>query len=222
MHAAVPDLIARIAGRARASLAADAGGHDWWHTDRVRRTALAIAARDGGDPVVVELAALLHDVADHKLHGGDRSAGPRVAAAWLREEGAPEALVEAVVAVLASDRMNGHRGGGAGTPPEAHAVRDADYLDAIGAIGVARAFAYGGSRGRPMYTPAETAAARLDDDAYGRAGGASFTHFDEKLLHLRERLVTPTARRLGEERHRRMEAFIAGFRREADLADLEG
>jgi uncharacterized protein len=208
---------------ARARLAAEPGatatGHDWWHTWRVRRAALAIAREEGAgaDPLVVELAALLHDVADWKFRGGDTDAGPREAASWLRAAGLDEATTARVAAVIAEVSF---KGAGVATPvstPEAAAVQDADRLDAIGAIGIARAFAYGGARGRPLHDPTIPPAPHADFGAYQATTAPTLNHFPEKLLLLKDRMQTATGRRLAEERHRFLEAFVTRF-----LSEWEG
>jgi uncharacterized protein len=203
----------------RAKMYGEGTGHDWWHVDRVRRMALRLARDEGADPYVTELAALLHDVADHKFHGGDETAGPRAARAWLAEAGADAATVDHVATIVAELSF---KGAGVATPmssPEGRVVQDADRLDAIGAIGVARAFAYGGSRGRPLHEPAAAPELHASFEAYKSSTGPTINHFHEKLLLLRDRMNTPTARRIADERHRFMESFLDHFHREWDAMD---
>ena len=195
------------------------GSHDWWHVDRVRRMALRLAREEGADAYVTELAALLHDVADHKYHGGDETAGARAARTWLAEAGADAETVDHVCAIIAG---LSYKGAGVATPmetPEGRVVQDADRLDAIGAVGIARAFAYGGTRGRPLHEP--DAAPELHDsfEGYKASSGPTINHFHEKLLLLRERMNTPAARRIADARHRYMEGFLARFHREWDGVD---
>lgn len=210
-------VVARTEEFVRARLAAEPGaaasGHDWWHVWRVRRLALAIADEEGtgADLVVVELAALLHDVADWKFRGGDQEAGAREAAAWLRSLGVAAGTVARVVAVV---REVSFKGAGVATPagsPEAAAVQDADRLDAIGAIGIGRAFAFGGSRGRALHDPAIPPMAHGTAAAYHDSAAPTLNHFFEKLLLLEGRLQTTTGHRLARERHRVVEAFVARF-----------
>ena len=173
-----------------------------------------LAAEERADADVVELAALLHDVADWKFTGGDETAGPAAARAWLAAQGAAEPTIAHVERIVADLSFKG-----AGVPTPMHSlegqiVQDADRLDAIGAIGVARAFAYGGHRGRAMYDP-EVPAERHDSfAAYKRNSGPTINHFYEKLLLLAERMNTPAARRMAAERHAYMEEFLARFYRE--------
>jgi uncharacterized protein len=189
-------------------------GHDWWHVDRVRRMALRLAAEEGADPLVVELAALLHDMADWKFAGGDASAGERFAREWLRSLDAPPELVDRVADIVARVSF---KGSGVPTPMptiEGAVVQDADRLDALGAIGIARVFAYGGHRGQPLHDPRIESAPHDSFEAYKRGGGSSVNHFHEKLLLLKDRLNTDAARAIAAERHGYMEAFLERFAEE--------
>jgi uncharacterized protein len=155
MTTAMPtdEIIVKTAAHVRELFASDSSGHDWWHIDRVWRTALTIAQREGADLVVVQLAALLHDIADWKFHDGDDKIGPRLAADWLAGLGVDAATIDHVSEII---RGVTFKGAGVATPMrtlEGSVVQDADRLDAIGAIGIARAFAYGGHAGRAMYDP---------------------------------------------------------------------
>lgn len=214
------EILERTEAFVRARMEGEGTGHDWWHVDRVRRTALRLAAGEGADPYVVELAALLHDVADHKFHGGDETAGPRAAREWLEGVGADAGTVEHVCAIVAELSF---KGAGVATPMstrEGAVVQDADRLDAIGAIGIARTFAYGGSRGRPLHDPEARPEAHASFEAYKASAGPTVNHFYEKLLLLRERMNTAAARRVAGERHRFMEEFLERFFHEWEGADL--
>lgn len=208
------ELIDATAAHVRAQSTGEASGHDWWHVHRVWRNARAIAAGEDVDEVVVELAALLHDVADWKFHGGDLTAGPRAARAWLVELGADDPLVEAVADIVG--RVSYKGAGVADDMPslEGRVVQDADRLDAIGAIGIARAFAYGGHADRPIHDPDIPVQLHDSAEAYTASRAGSLNHFPEKLLLLRDRMHTPTARRIADERHAFMEAFVERFLRE--------
>jgi uncharacterized protein len=213
------EILRRTEAYVRQQMHGEGTGHDWWHVDRVRRMALRLARDEGADPYVAELAGLLHDIADHKFHGGDETAGPRAARAWLAEAGADAADVEHVATIIAELSF---KGAGVATPmstAEGRVVQDADRLDAIGAIGIARAFAYGGSRGRPLHEPG--AAPELHDsfERYKSSTGPTINHFHEKLLLLRGRMNTAAARRIAGERHRFMEAFLDRFHQEWDSVD---
>jgi uncharacterized protein len=217
---AASDLIARTAAFVEAKFTGEGSGHDWAHIRRVWLAARALARAEGADPLVTELAALLHDIADWKFHHGDEEAGPRAARAWLLSLGAAEELIDRVEVII---REVSFKGAGVATPvssPEAACVQDADRLDAIGAIGVARAFAYGGHKGRPLHDPAQPPVQHGTFAEYKSNGGPTINHFYEKLLHLRERLHTAAARRVAAERHAFMEQFLAQFLKEWEGSDL--
>jgi uncharacterized protein len=213
------ELITKTAEHVRRQLEHDGTGHDWWHVERVWKLARRIAAEEGAELPVVELAALLHDVADWKFHGGDETAGPRAARIWLASLGAPAELTEQVTAIVAGVSFKG--AGVADVPLELAGlcVQDADRLDALGAIGIARTFAYGGHRGQPLHDPRLSPAAHDSFAAYQSAGGTSINHFYEKLLLLRGRMRTGAGRRIAEERHRFLEEFLRRFHAEWDGRD---
>ncbi len=216
------DVLASTEAHVRQAMSGEGTGHDWWHVHRVRRTALRLALEEGADAYVVELAALLHDVADHKFHGGDETAGPRAARGWLEGLGASEEVIAHVCAIIAGLSF---KGAGVATPmgtAEGRVVQDADRLDAMGAVGIARAFAYGGSRGRPLHEPGEAPEAHASFEAYKAGTGATINHFHEKLLLLQGRMNTASARRVAEGRHRFMERFLARFHAEWEGEDGMG
>lgn len=204
------DLISRTVDYVRQTLAADSS-HDWFHVERVWRNARAIAQEEGADPTVVELGALLHDIADWKFHGGDDSIGPRMARDWMASQKVPAETIEHVCDIIAKLSF---KGAGVKTDMpslEGAIVQDADRLDAIGAIGVARAFAYGGHAGRALYDPAIPPEEHQSFAAYKKNKGPTINHFYEKLLLLKDRMNTATGRRLAAERHEFMEQFLAQF-----------
>lgn len=204
-------LIAFAAEHIQEQLRGDSSGHDWWHVWRVWQTATRIAQIERADPYVTQLAAILHDIADWKFHDGDETAGPRAAAEWLDKHGAPPDLRDRVCEVIAAVTF---KGAGVDTPApslEAAVVQDADRLDAIGAIGVARAFAYGGSRGRLMYDPETPATPHASFADYKRNAGPTLNHFHEKLLLLKDRMQTATGRKWAERRHAYLENFLQQF-----------
>ena len=193
----------------RERLAGDSSGHDWWHIARVRNLARAIAREEGANPFICELAALLHDVADDKIAGSEE-AGQALVRDWLDTHSvAPDAAAR-VMEIIATMSF-----GGGNRPPmrtlEGRVVQDADRLDAIGAIGVARAFAYGGSRGRALWDPDEAPREYASKAAYRASGSSTINHFHEKLLLLKDRMNTAYARRLAERRHAYMLAFLDEF-----------
>jgi len=207
-------LVSRVAAHIQARFADESSGHDWHHIERVWKLARQIAKEEGADQEVVELAALVHDIADWKFHGGVDSVGPREAERLLRQEGASEDVVDHVVDIVATISFKG-----AGVRREmrtldGECVQDADRLDAIGAIGIARCFAYGGHAGRLMYDPDVPPVMHATAEAYKAAKGTSLNHFYEKLFLLKDRMNTRTGRALADERHRFMEEFVARFLRE--------
>lgn len=205
------ELVTQAAAHIRELLHGDSAGHDWWHIWRVWQTARWLAQQEQADVTVCELGALLHDIADWKFHGGDHTAGPRAAAVWLTQHGADPALREQVCQIIAAVSF---QGAGVPTPAatrEAAVVQDADRLDAIGAIGVARAFAYGGAKGRLMYDPDQPPTLHDSFAAYQRNSGPTLNHFYEKLLLLKDRMQTASGRRLAEERHAFLELFLQRF-----------
>jgi uncharacterized protein len=191
-------------------LSGDGTGHDWWHVYRVWKMAQRIGRAENADPLIVELAALLHDIADWKLQEGDSSVGPARAKEWLDSLGLAPSIVDHVCQIIANISF---RGAAVEQPPlslEGKVVQDADRLDAMGAIGIARAFAYGGAKGRAIYDPAVQATEHRTPEAYLK-GGTSINHFYEKLLLLKDRMNTATGRAMAEDRHRFMEEYLRRF-----------
>ena len=208
-----PDpVISRFGRRVETEFSGEASGHDWWHVWRVWRLARRLAQEEGADLRIVELAALGHDVEDYKL-----GRPPGTLANWLQEAGASDETITRVNDICRRISFKG--AGVADDMPclEGQVVQDADRLDAIGAIGVARAFAYGGAHGRELYDPAEKPELHESFESYKKSGSSSLMHFYEKLFLLADRMHTPSARRLARQRHAFMEAFVARF-----LAEWEG
>jgi uncharacterized protein len=204
-------IVESTAAHVRELLGADATGHDWHHVERVRRNALAIAREEGADLFVVELAALLHDIADWKFHGGDELAGSRAARAWLESLHCDQKAIDHVCRII--DGLSFKGAGVATNMPtlEGAAVQDADRLEAMGAIGVARAFAYGGAKGRLLYAPDHPPEMHASFEAYKKNAGPTLNHFYEKLLLLKDRMQTAAGRRLAQERHQYLADFVARF-----------
>ncbi len=204
-------LVDRVAHHIQAKFAGEGSGHDWHHINRVRRLAKQIAAAERANQGVAELAALVHDIADWKFHNGDDSVGPREAERLLREEGAEPDVIAQVVDIVATISFKGAGVHTAMRTLEGKCVQDADRLDAIGAIGIARCFAYGGHAGRLMYDPNEPPVMHATAEAYKASKGHSLNHFYEKLFLLKERMNTPTGLVLAEERHQFMEEYVRRF-----------
>jgi len=209
-------VIARTQAFVRERLEGETSGHDWWHVHRVWLTAIEIGSAEGVDLDVVQLAALLHDIADAKFHDGDEEIGSRTAAAWLCSLDVDKQTVDHVAQII---REMSFKGAGVETPMptrEGMVVQDADRLDALGAIGIARAFAYGGSRGRVLYDPESAPVMHATVDEYRSHQGSTLNHFFEKLLLLKDRMNTESARRIANERHQFLEDFLGQFLAEWD------
>jgi uncharacterized protein len=204
------DLITKAEHFARTELAGDSSGHDWWHVDRVRNVALRLAREEGADELVVELAALLHDIADYKLSGSEE-AGPEAIEQWLGRQNVAGQVIDAVVAIIAGLSFRGADVADAPLSIEGRCVRDADRLDAIGAIGIARAFAFGGHAGRVLHDPSVAPERHADPDAYMHGGTTTINHFYEKLILLEDRMETGSGRQIASHRRRVMQAFLEEF-----------
>jgi uncharacterized protein len=204
-------LIDRTADHVKARLSGDGTGHDWWHVHRVWKMAKRIGKAEGADLLVVELAALLHDIADWKAHDGDSEVGPKIARDWLGSLGVEPIVIEHVCQIIADISFKGASVKQPVLSLEGKVVQDADRLDALGAIGIARAFAYGGAKGRLIYDPAIKPMEHKTAEAYLQGGGTTINHFYEKLLLLKDRMNTATGRAIAEERHRFMEEFLRRF-----------
>lgn len=186
----------------------EGSGHDWWHIYRVRNLALKIAESEGGDLFSIELAALLHDLDDWKLNGGSKESKT---IDWLTKMEISEQEIEKVLEII---HEVSYKGAGVPTPAnslEAKIVQDADRLDAIGAIGIARTFAYGGNKNRLIYDPAVQPEMHGSFEAYKKTNAPTINHFYEKLLLLKDRMNTQTAKELAEKRHQFMKDFLEQF-----------
>ena len=191
-------------------------GHDWAHTRRVWKNAELIARHEAVDPLVVALAALLHDIADAKFHQGDEEVGPRKARAFLESLPVEATIVDHVEQIVRHISFKGGNFTRSFHSPELAVVQDADRLDAIGAIGIARAFHYGGYRNRELHNPDIAPNLNMSKEEYKNSAAPTINHFYEKLLLLKDRMNTPAGRRLAEQRHRYMEGFLEQFLEEWD------
>ena len=209
-----PALISATVQFVQTTLAKAEAGHDWWHVHRVWKNAQQIAQAENVNFLTVELGALLHDIADAKFHGGDEEVGPRVAQQFLKEQGADSAVIEHVGKIVRHISFKGGNFDQAFQSPELDVVQDADRLDALGAIGIARTFHYGGFRNRPIYDPSVPPNLNMSKEEYKRSEAPTINHFYEKLLLLKDRMNTETGKRMAEERHLFMEQFLAQFYRE--------
>jgi uncharacterized protein len=205
-----PELIATITEEIKHEFSGEGSGHDWWHIQRVVNSAVFIAQQEGADEQLVQLAALVHDLGDHKFHS-EVDAPERLIGALLLRHGLAQAEVNKIITIVNSVS---YKGAGVATIPkslEAKCVQDADRLDAIGAIGIARAFAYGGNRNRLIYDPEVLPVMHPNFQDYKNDKGHTINHFYEKLLLLKDRMQTKTGRKLAEERHSFMELFLQQF-----------
>jgi uncharacterized protein len=208
------EIITRVALAARIEMSRQDPAHDWHHIERVRKMALAIARAEGADEEIVELAALVHDVGDRKVHSSEE-AGDQAVRYLLMSCGVESPHFEAVVDIARRVSFKG-----LGVPDdmpklEGRVVQDADRLDAIGAIAIARTFTWGGAKGRPIHDPSTPIfVANNPEEYYGSGGKTSINHFHEKLLHLKDRMHTQTAKQIAEERHEFMVAFLKQFDQE--------
>jgi len=193
---------------------AETNAHDWWHVYRVWRLSIHLAEQEkGADMFVVQLGALLHDIADWKFHDGDLEIGPRTASSWLEKLKVDEAVVKQVAYIVRNVSFRGGTNTHVMGTIEGKIVQDADRLDAIGAIGIARTFTFGGSFGRVMYDPMARPKQTVSFDEYRKTMGESTTinHFYEKLLLLKDQLHTESARSIAKQRHSYMETFLEEF-----------
>lgn len=192
------------------------GGHDWWHIYRVWKLAKAIATEENANPLVVGLAVLLHDIADPKFHNGDESIGPALAEKHLFSIGVEKNVVIEVVDIIKKISFKNSFGPETEESLEMKVVRDADRLDAMGAIGIARAFSYGGFRNRPIYDPGIPPVKYRSKEEYMSGAGPTINHFYEKLLLLKEGMKTATGKKLAVRRHEFMENYLEEFFKEWD------
>lgn len=198
-------------------LLGEGSGHDWWHIYRVTQNALQIGKEEGADLYIVELAALLHDLGDFKFYDGDETVGPKMTADWLTQKGADQSVINHIVQIV---KELSYKGAGVNTDMstlEGKVVQDADRLDAIGAIGIARTFAFGGNKNREMHNPEIKPEMHASFEAYKNSTGPTINHFYEKLLLLKDRMQTGTGKAMAEERHGYMEKFLEQF-----FAEWEG
>ncbi|SCW70355.1 HD domain-containing protein [Mucilaginibacter sp. NFR10] len=204
-------LIEATANFVRNTLRDAEGGHDWWHIHRVWTNAKLINQTEKTDQLVVELAALLHDIADSKFHNGDEEIGPRTAGNYLQSMNVDTGVIEHVQQIIrhmsfkaSFDKQSFHS-------PELAVVQDADRLDAIGAIGIARAFTYGGFKGRELYNPEISPNLNMTREEYKNTTAPTINHFYEKLLLLKDKMNTPAGKALAAQRHAFMEDYLKQF-----------
>jgi len=218
MHNSPDDIIAAAQHYVRVQMPTDCTGHDYLHVERVWRMSKQIAKECGANSLIVELAALFHDISDYKLNGGDETIGPSIARDWVATHTGSSEIANVVASIIRDIPFRGAKA--SGEPQlsiEAQCVQDADRLDAIGAIGIARAFAFGGAFQQPMMSREIQPTLHRSFQEYKSKSGTTVNHFYEKLLLLKERMNTPLGRRIAESRHSIMLDFLDNLSRETGL-----
>lgn len=206
-----PNLINNTIAFVKEQLKDAEGGHDWFHIERVYRNALLIAESENCDLTVIQLGALLHDIADSKFHNGDETVGPRVAREFLEQQNVDEATIAHVISIIDNISFKGGNFEKKFTSIELDIVQDADRLDALGAIGIARTFNYGGFKGRALYNPEISPNLTMTKEEYKASNAPTLNHFYEKLLLLKDKFNTTTGQNIAEGRHKYMEDFLTQF-----------
>lgn len=198
------------------------GGHDWFHIERVFNTSKSILKQESANSLVVQLAALLHDIADPKFHNGNENIGPSKAREFLESQSVDKEIIEHVVNIIKhmsfKNSLDNNRA--SFTSKELQIVQDADRLDAIGAIGIARAFNYGGFKNRELYNPEIPPNLQMSKEEYKKSNAPTINHFYEKLLLLKDKMNTTTGKKIAQERHRFMECFLEQFYREWESKEV--
>ncbi|MDA8930903.1 HD domain-containing protein [Bacteroidia bacterium] len=190
------------------------GGHDWWHIERVWKTAKQIAKSERVDVLIVELGALLHDIADSKFNGGDETIGPRKAREFLATQDVSSEVIDHVILIIENISFKGGKEAQKFKSPELDVVQDADRLDALGAIGIARTFNFGGFKNREIYNPTIPPNLHMTKEEYKKSTAPSINHFYEKLLLLKDLMNTATGKAMAQQRHDYMEGFLEQFYKE--------
>ncbi|MDO8513563.1 MAG: HD domain-containing protein [bacterium] len=207
-------IIQKTADYVKKSQEGESTGHDWWHTYRVWKISCHIAKSEKADLFIVELAVLLHDIADFKFHDGDDRAGAKVARQWLEKFRLEKEKINIICKIVENVSFKGANVKSSIDTIEGKIVQDADRLDALGAIGIARTFAFGGHKGREIYNPEIKYKLHDSFTEYKNNKNTSINHFYEKLLLLKDRMNTKTGKAMAELRHRYMENFLEEFYKE--------
>jgi uncharacterized protein len=207
-------IIEQTAAFVKKQLANAEGGHDWWHIYRVWQNAKTIASSESEDLFVVELGALLHDIADSKFHDGDELKGPEIASEFLQNLNVEANIIDHVVKIIQHISFKGGHNEGQFKSIELDIIQDADRLDASGAIGIARAFNYGGFKNRKIYDPTIPPKPQQSKEEYKNSTAPTLNHFQEKLLLLKDRMNTATGRKMAEKRHQFLLTYLETFHRE--------
>lgn len=187
------------------------GGHDWFHIERVYKNSLLIAQEEDCDIIVVQLGALLHDIADSKFHNGDETVGPKTARTFLESQNVSEEIIAHVINIIENISFKGGNFEKTFNSKELEIVQDADRLDALGAIGIARCFNYGGFKNRALYNPEIPPKFNMSKEEYKNSESPTLNHFYEKLLLLKDKMNTATGKKIAGARHQYMEEFLSQF-----------
>lgn len=207
-----PQIIENTISFVKETLKGAEGGHDWFHIERVYKNSLLIAKDENVDTFIVSLGALLHDIADAKFYNGDETIGPKMARDFLESQQVDNATIVHIENIINYISFKSSLSSGEKfTSPELDVIQDADRLDAIGAIGIARCFNYGGFKNRTLYDPEIAPNLRMTKEEYKNSDSPTINHFYEKLLLLKNKMNTKTGRRIAADRHVYMEQFLAQF-----------
>lgn len=210
------EIIQQTIAFVKQTLAGAEAGHDWFHIERVYKTALTINASEKADSLIVSLAALLHDIADSKFNNGDETIGPRIAGEFMQSRNLAPAIIEHVQQIILNMSYKASLGTVTFHSHELEVVQDADRLDAIGAIGIARAFTYGGFKNRVLYDPAIPFVENMSKEAYKNTTAPTINHFYEKLLLLKDLMKTAAGKAMAQQRHDFMLNYLDQFYKEWD------
>ena len=189
-------------------------GHDWFHIERVWKLSKKISEKEGGNFVVIELSALLHDIADPKFHNGDETLAIKISSEFLKSIKVEEKIINQVLYIIENISFKNRKESHQNPSLELQIVQDADRLDAIGAIGIARTFNFGGFKNNLMYHPDIQPKLNMSKEEYKKSNGTTINHFYEKLLLLKDLMNTETAKKIASERHDFMLKFLDEFYKE--------
>jgi len=207
-----PQIIENTISFVKETLKDAEGGHDWFHIERVYKNALLISKNEKVDAFIVSLGALLHDIADAKFYNGDETIGPKLARKFLENQHVDETTIIHIQNIINYISFKTSFSSNTKfTSPELDVIQDADRLDAIGAIGIARCFNYGGFKNRGLYDPKIAPNLTMSKEEYKKSSAPTINHFYEKLLLLKDKMNTKTGRKIANERHVYMEQFLEQF-----------
>lgn len=205
------DIVEKTKIYVRSKFEGEATGHDWWHLQRVFDMATFLAKKEKANLFIVQLAALLHDISDYKFNGGDEKMGGKITREWLISLGVDDKDILEVSDIVDNISFKGLKENNKIKNKEGFVVQDADRLDAIGAIGIARCFAYGGSKKVPIYNPHNKENSEKDFSEYKKGSSSQIQHFEDKLLHLKDLMNTKSGKKIAKNRHKYLVGFVKEF-----------